>query len=150
MAKTGEAALRNSRAAIAAGETFLSWLGAALKDRVGSNAQCILDAEKLTELVEQWQSETGIASQLDRHAGKSGFQSRHQPQQHRNDASMTGSIARSQSCAQQASRVTLEDEHGVVHMLVVSPVEDAELLLAMRGIVGGVDIQQDLATLADL
>ena len=32
----------------------------------------------------------------------------------------------------------------------VGPVEDAELLLAMRGIVGGVDIEQDLATLADL
>ena len=35
-------------------------------------------------------------------------------------------------------------------MLVVASVEDAELLLAMRGIVGGVDIEQDLAALADL
>jgi hypothetical protein len=39
-----------------------------------------------------------------------------------------------------SSGVTLEDEHGVVHMLAVSAVENAELLLAMRGIVGGVDI----------
>jgi hypothetical protein len=46
--------------------------------------------------------------------------------------------------------MTLEDEHGVVHMLVVGAVENAELLLAMRGIVGGVDIQQNLAALADL
>ena len=100
--------------------------------------------------IEQRQSETGIAAQLDRHAGKSGLQSRHQPQQHRNNAGMTGGIARSQPRGQQASGVTLEDEHGVVHMLAVGAVEDAELLLAMRGIVGGVDIQQDLAALADL
>jgi hypothetical protein len=36
------------------------------------------------------------------------------------------------------------------HMLVVGAVENAELLLAMGGIVGGVDIQQNLAALADL
>ncbi len=63
---------------------------------------------------------------------------------------MTGSIARSQPRRQQASGVTLEDEHGVVHVLAVSAIEKAELLLAMRGIVGGIDIQQDLAALADL
>ena len=95
MAKTGEAALRYSGASIAAGQAFLPPRGAALKDCVGSNAQGILDAEKLAELIEQRQSETGIAAQLDGHARKSGFQSRHQPQQHRNNAGMAGSIARS-------------------------------------------------------
>ena len=45
--------------------------------------------------------------------------------------------------------MTLEDEHGVVDTLAVAPLEDAELLLSMRGIVGGVDVQQDLAA-ADL
>ena len=112
--------------------------------------QCILDVEKLAELIQERQSETSIAAQLDGHTRESGFQSWHQPQQQRNNASMTGSIAWSQPRRQQAPGVTLEDEHGVVHMLVVSAVENAELLLAMRGIVGGVDIQQDLAALADL
>jgi hypothetical protein len=51
---------------------------------------------------------------------------------------------------QQASGVALEDEHGVVHMLVVDSVEEAELLLAMGGIVGRVHIQQDFAALANL
>ena len=97
MAKTGEAALRNSGAAIEARQTFLPRCGLPLKDHVGSNAQCILDAEKLAELVEQWQSETSVAAQLDGHAGKGGFQSRHQPQQHRDNARMTGGIARSRS-----------------------------------------------------
>ncbi len=62
---------------------------------MGGNAQCILDAEKLAELVEQRQSETSIATQFDRHAGKSSLESRHQPQQQRNNAGVTGGMARS-------------------------------------------------------
>jgi hypothetical protein len=38
----------------------------------------------------------------------------------------------------------------MVHVLVVGAVEETELLLAVRGIVGGIDIQQNLAALADL
>jgi len=63
---------------------------------------------------------------------------------------VTGSIARSQTHAQQASGVTLENQHGMVHVLVVGAVEETELLLAVRRIVGGIDIQQNLAALADL
>ncbi len=110
----------------------------------------VLDAEELAELIEQRQSETGIAAQLDLHAGKSGLQSRHQAQQHGHDASMTGGVSRSQSRRQQASGVALEDQHRMIHVLVVGAVEEAELLLAMGGIVGGIDIQQDLAAFADL
>ncbi len=43
--------------------------------------------------------------------------------------------------------MTLEDQHGVIHMLAVGAIEEAKLLLAMRGIVGGIDIQEDLAAL---
>ena len=46
--------------------------------------------------------------------------------------------------------MTLEDQHGVIHMLAISPVEETELLLAVGGIVGGVEIEQDLAALANL
>ena len=46
--------------------------------------------------------------------------------------------------------MALEDQHGVIHVLAVGAVEKAELLLAVRGIVGGIDIEQDLAALADL
>ena len=62
---------------------------------------------------------------------------------------MTGSSSRAQSCRQQASGVALEDQHGVIHVLAVSSVEEAELLLAMSRIVGGVNVEQNLATLAD-
>ena len=63
---------------------------------------------------------------------------------------MTGGISRPQPRRQQASGVALEDQHGVIHMLAVGAVEEAELLLAVRGIVGGIEIEQDLAALANL
>jgi hypothetical protein len=44
----------------------------------------------------------------------------------------------------------LEDQHGMVHVLPVGAIEETELLLAVGGIVGGVEIEQDLAALADL
>ena len=46
--------------------------------------------------------------------------------------------------------MALEDQHGVIHVLAVGAVEEAELLLAVGGIVGGVEIEQDLTALADL
>jgi hypothetical protein len=63
---------------------------------------------------------------------------------------MTGSSSGAQSCRQQAPGVTLEDQHGVIHVLAVGAVEEAELLLAMSRIVGGVNIEQNLTPLADL
>src|SRR2546422_2891538 len=38
----------------------------------------------------------------------------------------------------------------MVHVLVVGPVEEAQLLVAIGGVVGGVDIEQDLAAPPDL
>ena len=78
------------------------------------------------------------------------LESRHQTHQHGHDAGMAGGISSTQACRQQASTVALEDEHGVVHVLVVGAIEKTELLLAVRGIVGGIDIQQDLAVLSHL
>ena len=46
--------------------------------------------------------------------------------------------------------MALENQHGVIHVLAVGTVEEAELLLAMSGIVGGIEVEQDLAALADL
>ena len=121
-----------------------------MEDAVGGDADGILDVEELAELVEQWESEAGVAAQLDLHAGKCGLQSRHQAQQHGHDAGMAGGVSRTQPRRQQASAVTFEDQHGMIHVLAVSAVEEAELLLAVGGIVGGVEIEQNLTTLADL
>src|SRR5260370_5346551 len=63
---------------------------------------------------------------------------------------MAGGVSRSQPCRQQASGVALEDQHGVIHMLVVSAVEEAELLLAVGGVVGGIEVEQNLTALAYL
>jgi len=63
---------------------------------------------------------------------------------------MTGGVSRPQARRQQASAVALEDQHGMIHVLAVGAVEEAELLLAVSGIVGGIEIEQDLAAPADL
>src|SRR2546428_4373013 len=150
MAEAGKAALWELRMAIASLQVFMPRFGALLEDGVGGDADGVLDAEELAELVEQWESEAGVAAQLDLHVGESRLQTRHQAQQQGNDASMAGGVSRTQPRRQQASGVTLEDQHGVIHVLSVSAVEEAELLLAVGGIVGGVEIEQDLAALADL
>jgi hypothetical protein len=38
----------------------------------------------------------------------------------------------------------------VIHVLVITAVEETELLLAVSGIVGGINIEQDLSPLASL
>ena len=137
-------------AAIAPFQPLLSRLGATLEDAVGGDAEGILDVEELAELVQQGQSETGVATQFDFHAGESGLQTRHQAQQHGYDTGMTGGVSRAQASRQQASGVAFEDQHGVIHVLAVGAIEEAELLLAVSGIVGGIEIEQDLAALANL
>jgi hypothetical protein len=114
---------------------------------MSGNAQCVLDSEELAELIEQRQSEACVAAQLDGYARKGALQTWHDPPQHGQDAGVTGSIARSQT---QAPGVTLENQHGMVHVLVVGAVEETELLLTVCGILGGIDVQQNLAALTDL
>src|SRR5258708_308796 len=150
MAEAGKTALRQLRAAIATFQLLLSRLGALLEDAVGGDADGVLDLEELAEFIEHGQSEAGIAAQPDLHAGKGGLQSRHQAQEHGQDTGMTGGVSRTQPRCQQASGVALENQHGVIHVLAVGAVEKTELLLAVGGIVGGVEVEQNLAALADL
>ena len=120
------------------------------ENAVGGDAEGVLDRKELAELIQQGQGETGVAAQFDFYAGEGGFESRHQVHQHGHDAGMTGGISRTQARRQQAAAVALEDEHGVIHMLVVSAVEEAELLLAVGGVVGGIEVEQNLTALAHL
>jgi hypothetical protein len=55
-----------------------------------------------------------------------------------------------QSGGQQTTGVTLKDQQGVIHVLVITTIEEAELLLSVRGIVSGIDIEQDLPSFPDL
>src|SRR5437899_2201121 len=88
--------------------------------RVSICAEGVLQAEELAELVQERQSKTGIAAQLDLHLGEGRLQTWYQAQQHGHDAGMTGSVSRTQPRRQQASAVALEDQHGVIHVLAVS------------------------------
>jgi hypothetical protein len=63
---------------------------------------------------------------------------------------MTGGVSWTQAGRQQTTGVTLEDQPRMVHVLSVGTVEETELLLPVSGIIGGVEIEQDLTALADL
>ena len=63
---------------------------------------------------------------------------------------MTNDPARPESGGQQTTGVTLKDQQGVIHVLVITTVEEAELLLPVRWIVGGINIEQDLSSFSDL
>ena len=57
---------------------------------------------------------------------------------------MTGSSTSAQPSGQQAAGVALEDQQGMIHVLVVGTVEEAELLMTIGGVVGGIHIEEDL------
>jgi len=46
--------------------------------------------------------------------------------------------------------MALEDQQRVIHVLVVGAIKEAQLLLSVGGIVGGIDIEQDFAALPNL
>jgi len=94
VAEAGEAALRELGTAIAPFQPLLPPFRTTLEDTVGGDAEGIFEGEELAELVQQWQSETGVATQFDFHPGESGLQTRHQAQQHGHDTGMTGGISR--------------------------------------------------------
>jgi hypothetical protein len=63
--KAGKRTLRLSGAVIATSESALETSGSTLEDRVGRNANHVLDAEELAELIEERQGKSGIGAQLD-------------------------------------------------------------------------------------
>jgi hypothetical protein len=63
---------------------------------------------------------------------------------------MTGGGATAQTGRQQTTGMALEDQQRVIHVLVVGAMEEAQLLLSVGGIVGGIDIEQDFAALPNL
>ena len=65
-------------------------------------------------------------------------------------ASVTRGSALTQTGSQQTAAVTLKDQQGVIPVLVITTIEEAELLLPIRGIVGGIDIEQDRSSFPDL
>src|SRR4030095_16670775 len=150
IAKAGKGARRVAGATITSGETTLQVLRFGLQSWVGSYADHVLDAEKLAEFIKQWQSKPSVSAQFDAGLGKLSLQSRDDAQQQGDDAGVTRDRARSQSGSQQKTGVTLKDQQRVIHVLIITTIEETELLLPVRRIVGGINIQQDLSPFVNL
>ncbi len=54
---------------------------------------------------------------------------------------MTRRGTATQTRRQQTTGVPLKDQQGVIHVLAITTVEETELLLTVRGIVSGIDIE---------
>src|ERR1022692_832391 len=63
---------------------------------------------------------------------------------------MTGSRSTTQPGGEQTAGVAFEDQQRMIHVLAVATIEEAQLLLPMSRVVGGVDIEQDLAAFSHL
>src|SRR5258708_27464704 len=74
--KAGKGALWLAGSTITSRETPLQPLRLLLQAWVGSYANHVLDAEKLAEFIEQWQSKTGVSTQFDAGFGKLSLESR--------------------------------------------------------------------------
>ena len=68
--KTGKRALRVPRATITTSELALQANGSTLEGRVGRDADHVLDAEELAELIEERQRKTSIGAKLDPNSRK--------------------------------------------------------------------------------
>jgi len=77
------------------------------------------------------------------HLRKALFEAPNNPSQDAHRAAGRMDIARTQHCTHQLSALSVKDQQGVIHLLIIVAVKEGELLLAMRGIVRGVNIQDD-------
>jgi hypothetical protein len=150
MAEAGEGALGEMGTTIAASQATLQSGSTTTKHDIGGNADGVVNAEELAELIKKRQGETSIGTQPDRDSGKLTQETTQDAQKQRHDASVTGSSATAQTGGQQTTGMPLEDQQRVIHVLVVGSIEEAQLLLSVGGIVGGIDIEQDFAALPNL
>src|SRR6201987_91591 len=150
MAEAGEGALGQMGTTIAASQAALQSSGTTTKHDIGGNADGVVNAEELAELIKKREGKTSIGPQPDGNSGKLPQQTPQDAQEQRHAASMTGGRATTQTGCQQTTGMPLEDQERVIHLLVVSSIEEAQLLLSVGGIVGGIHIEQDFAALPNL
>jgi hypothetical protein len=150
MQKARKGALRFMGPTITSRQLESETIGSALEQRVVGPANSVLDAEKLAEFIEQRQAKPSIRSQSNPDLGKFLLQSWDDAQKQGDDASLAGSGAGPQASSKKTTGVSFEDQQRVIHVLAITAVEEAQLLLPVRRIVRRVYIQQNFAAPADL
>jgi len=142
MAEAGETAPRHLGSGDTALQLLLPRFGTMFKDTVGGEAESILDGKELAERIEHGQGTPASPRSLIFTPGNAASSRGTKRREHGRDTGMTRGVSRTQPRCQQASAVGLEDQHGVIHVLAAGSVEEAELLLAVGRIVGGIEVEQ--------
>src|SRR5215211_306113 len=110
--------------------------------RIGDEPYGVIDAFLLAPLVHRRHREASVGSDLDLHLGPGLPQSTHDPLEDRKRAAAGVGVATSQECRDELVCLSVEDEQRMVHTRAVVAVVEGALLLAVGGIVGGIEIQK--------
>ena len=122
---------------------FQEWRGLLHHAIVGDEADDIADLLPLQIAIERRHGKAGIGPEKDQGVGIGSFQLLDQPLEHGQGPMGSVGVARAQHRGQGKAGAAVEDEERVIHMLFVITVEEAELLLTVGRIVGGVHVQDD-------
>jgi len=118
--------------------------------KVARHADGVTDAVAFQEAIEFGQGERGIGADPDAAARKAAQQTQEQSPQDRDAAVGRSNLTGPQMGGQQTAGVALEDQQGMINRLAVGAVVEAELLLPVRGIRRGIQVEHDLAACAHL
>ena len=88
--------------------------------------------------------EVAVGPDRDRALRETGLEPPHRRPKQSEELANTANVSRAKPRSQQHSGPTLEDEQRVIHPRVVVPVEEGELLLAVRRILARVDVEDEL------
>jgi hypothetical protein len=102
-----------------------------------------LSGELLEAVHQAWQRERRISTHHDRGVRAALLDGADDALEHRRRTTRCGRIARAQQRRDHLAALAIEDDHRMKHVLVVVAVEDGQLLLAVRRVVGAVDVEHD-------
>ena len=116
----------------------------ALEDGIGADSQHIADAFGLQLRFDGGRRHPGVAAQKDRRVRESPAQGRQDVPQLVDDAGRTRVAPGPQAGSQQESGTAFEPQQRVLHMLVVPPVKERQLLRPVRRVVRAVQIENEI------
>ena len=110
----------------------------------GPDADGVADALVLKKVVQDGNGQAAIAPELDRNLGPSSSYLSHNPLEDVDDAVTGMRDTGTQHDRDELIGLPLEEQERVVHVLLIIPVIGVPFLVAVRGIIGAIGIDQDV------
>jgi hypothetical protein len=125
-----------------------------LTDRAGMTPEALImrdsyqvgDRRLFEKIIELRGSEARIGPEGEGSPGEAPVQTGEQASEFRQDSFFVRGGSATELGSQQMAGVSFEDEEGMIHVGVVLPVEQSQLLVPVSGILGGVGVEKNLLT----